>query len=144
MKGKRAKANQLELEVKAKLKNLAVIGDFIAEAMKQLGVDQEIFRIQLAVDEACTNIIEHAYSGESEKLIRLTCAVSGNDFVIQIRDWGKPFDTTVIQVPQRDSDLFERELGGLGVFLMRQTMDDVRYVFRAKKYNELTMIKHLS
>ncbi len=69
MKGRATKGNQLELRIKAKLENLTAISDFIAEAMKQLGIEQEIFQFQLAVNEACTNIIQHAYSGGSEKPI---------------------------------------------------------------------------
>lgn len=137
------KDNRLELKVKAKLKNLAVVGDFIARAMRQFGIEQEIFQVQLAVDEACTNIIQHAYSDESEKPIRILCSMSGDDLVIQIRDWGKPFDPHSVQPPELKSELFERKLGGLGIFLMRQMMDEVRYVFNPGRYNDLIMIKHL-
>ena len=59
MKGRQTKGNQLELRIKAKLENLTAISDFITETMKQLGIEQEIFQIQLAVNEACTNIIQH-------------------------------------------------------------------------------------
>lgn len=133
----------MELKVKAKLENLAVIDDFITSAMKQFGIEQETFQVQLAVNEACTNIIQHAYSGGSEKPIRILCSVSDNDLVIRIRDWGKPFDPHSIPPPDLESELFERRLGGLGVFLMRQMMDEVKYAFHGKRYNELTMIKHL-
>ena len=143
MKGRVTKSNQMELTVKAKLENLAVIGNFIAEAMKQLGIEQETFPVELAVDEACTNIIQHAYSGESEKSIRILFSVSGNDLVIKIRDWGKPFDPDSVPPPDRESELFERKLGGLGVFLIRQMMDEIRYVFYPGRYNELTMTKYL-
>ena len=143
MKGKVTKGNQLELTVKAKLENLAVIGNFITDAMKQFGIEQETFPVELAVDEACTNIIQHAYSGESEKSIRILFSVSGNDLVIKIRDWGKPFDPDSVPPPDRESELFERKLGGLGVFLIRQMMDEIRYVFYPGRYNELTMTKYL-
>jgi serine/threonine-protein kinase RsbW len=143
MKGRQTKGNQLELRIKAKLENLAAISDFIAEAMKQLGIEQEIFQVQLAVNEACTNIIQHAYSGESEKPIRIICSMSGNDLLIRIRDWGKSFDPSSVPSPEIDAELFERQLGGLGIFLMRQMMDEVRYVSYAGEHNEVIMIKHL-
>jgi len=69
--------------------------------------------------------------------------MSGNDLVIKIRDWGKPFDPDSVSPPDTESELSERKLGGLGVFLMRQMMDEVRYVFHPRRYNELIMIKHL-
>ena len=144
MKARGTKDNHLELEVKAKLENLAVIDDFITESMKQLGMKKdETLQVRLAVNEACTNIIQHAYSGESEEPIIILCSMSGNDLVIEIRDWGKPFDPDAVPQPDIESELFERKEGGVGIFLMRQMMNDVRYVFRAGKYNELRMIKHI-
>jgi sigma-B regulation protein RsbU (phosphoserine phosphatase) len=143
MKGKVTKGNQLELTVKAKLENLAVIGNFITDAMKQFGIEQETFPVELAVDEACTNIIQHAYSGESAKSIRILFSVTGSDLVIKIRDWGKPFDPDSVPPPDRESELFERKLGGLGVFLIRQMMDEIKYVFYPGRYNELTMTKYI-
>ena len=56
MQTRGTKGNQLELEVKAKLENLAVIDDFIIEVMKQLGIEDETFQVQLAVNEATTSI----------------------------------------------------------------------------------------
>jgi serine/threonine-protein kinase RsbW len=143
MKARGTKDNQLELKVKAKLENLAVIDEFITEAMKQFGIEDETFQVQLAVSEACTNIIQHAYSGESEKSIRILCSISGNDLVIRIKDWGRPFDPDSVPQPDTESELFERKFGGLGIFLMRKMMNEVKYVFHAGRYNELIMIKHL-
>jgi len=54
------KDNQLELEIEAKPENLTVVADFIATAMRQLGTEQDMFEVQTAVDEACTNVILHA------------------------------------------------------------------------------------
>ena len=144
MKERGTKDNQLELEVKAKLENLAVMDDFVAESMKQLGMKKGVtLQVRLAVSEACTNIIQHAYSGESEEPIIILCSMSGNDLVIEIRDWGKPFDPDSVPQPDTESELLERKEGGIGIFLLRQMMDDVRYVFRAGRYNELRMIKHI-
>jgi serine/threonine-protein kinase RsbW len=144
MKERGTKDNQLELEVKAKLENLAVLDDFVAEFMKQLGMKKDVtLQVRLAVSEACTNIIQHAYSGESEEPIIILCSMSGNDLVIEIRDWGKPFDPDSVPQPDTESELLERKEGGIGIFLLRKMMDDVRYVFRAGRYNELRMIKHI-
>ena len=144
MKERETKDNQLELEVKANLENLAVMDDFVAESMKQLGMKKDVtLQVRLAVSEACTNIIQHAYSGESEEPIIILCSMSGNDLVIEIRDWGKPFDPDSVPQPDTQSELLERKEGGIGIFLLRKMMDDVRYVFRAGRYNELRMIKHI-
>ena len=144
MKARGSEDNQLELKVKAKLENLAVIDDFVTDSMKQFGINKdETLQVQLAVNEACTNIIQYAYSGESEGLIMILCSISGNDLFIEIRDWGKPFDPDSVPQPDIKSGLFERKEGGMGIFLMRQMMNDVRYVFRTGRYNALKMIKHI-
>jgi anti-sigma regulatory factor (Ser/Thr protein kinase) len=144
MKAGNKKDNQLELEVEAKLENLAVIDDFITESLNKLGIRKdETLQVQLAVSEACTNIIQHAYSGESEESIILLCSMSGNDLVIVIKDWGESFDPNTVPQPDIESELVERKEGGVGIFLMRQMMNDVRYAFQPGGQNELRMIKHI-
>jgi len=139
------KSKQFELEVESKLKNLAIIGDFIANAMKQLGIEhvQDIFKVQLAVDEACTNIIKHAYSREGEGQIIICCSLSGNTLLVTIKDWGKCFDPNSVPRPNTKAALSERKEGGLGIFLMRELMNEIRFTFNKEEGNKLTMIKHL-
>ena len=137
------KSNRFELKIESKLENLSVIGDFIADATKQLGVDSATAsRIQLAVDEACTNIIKHAYS-EWKGFITLVLELVNNDLIIIIRDHGKPFDPNSVSPPDLEADLEERKLGGLGIHLMKKLMDEVSYSFDAEKGNELMMRKRL-
>jgi len=144
MTAREAKDNQLELEVKARLESLAVIDDFITESLTQFGIkEDEEFQIRLAVNEACTNIIQYAYSGRSDKSIVIRFSMSGKDLEIEIRDWGKPFDPETVPQPDTTSGLFDRKVGGMGIFLMKNMMDEIKYVFHAGKYNELRMIKHI-
>ena len=111
--------------------------------MSQLGVEEGIFEIQVAVDEACTNIIKYAYSGKGGIII-VTCEMKGNDLVITIRDKGKPFDPASVPSPDLGPDLDKRKIGGLGIYLMRKLMDDVSYSFDAEKGNTLVMRKTLT
>lgn len=144
MKARGKKDNRFELEVKAKIENLSVIDDFITESVTELGIkEDEELQVRLAVNEACTNIIQYAYSGGSEESIIIFCSMSGNDLVIEIRDWGKPFNPETVPQLDTTSGLFERKEGGMGIFLMRKMMNDVKYVFHAGKYNELRMIKNV-
>jgi len=134
--------NQLELNIDAKLENLSVIGDFIATAMRQLGIEEGIFEVQVAVDEACTNIIKYAYSYKAG-IITITCELQDNDFVITIKDKGRSFDPASIPSPDLGADLDHRKIGGLGIYMMRKLMDDVSYSFDAKEGNKLVMRKIL-
>ena len=137
------KSNRFELEVESKLENLPVIGDFLAEAMNQLDIEPATAsRVQLVVDEACTNVIKHAYS-EWKGLITLVLELVDNDLIITVRDQGKPFDPSSVSPPDLETDLDERKIGGLGIYFMRELMDEISYNFDAEKGNELTMRKRL-
>jgi len=108
--------------------------------MSQLGIETGIFEVQTAVDEACTNIIKYAYAAEGDIII-IACEIQGNDFVVTIRDKGKPFDPSSVPPPDLKTDLDKRRIGGLGIYLMRKLMDDVSYSFNAEKGNTLVMRK---
>lgn len=137
------KDNQLELQIEAKPENLSVVADFIATAMRQLGTEQDMFEVQTAVDEACTNVMLHAYSGKGG-VISISCELQDKDFIITIRDNGRPFDPASVPPPDVEAALEERRVGGLGVHLMRKLMDDVSYAFDAEKGNKLVMRKTLA
>ena len=135
-----------ELKVESSLKNLEVIGDFIAETMHNFGIEdiKDIFDVQLSVDEACTNVIEHAYSGKEDGLIWVKCGLSESkkEFIVKIIDSGKPFNPNAVQTPNTEAKLDEQKRGGFGIFIMKQKMQSIKYAF-SDKGNELTMIKLL-
>ena len=137
-------SNRFEIEVKSELKSLAVIGDFIAETLNKFGSDQAtIYQVQLAADEACTNIIKYAYLGGEENISLVLELVNG-DLIVTITDRGKPFDPSSIPPPDLSSDLDKRKVGGLGIYFMRKLMDEITYSFDARLGNRLTMKKGLS
>jgi serine/threonine-protein kinase RsbW len=134
-----------ELQVESDLRNLEVVGDFIAKTMLALGAkdEKDIFEVKLAVDEACTNIIEHAYSGKSGKItIQCRLSPSKKEFVVKLIDQGKPFDPNAVLVPDTEAPLEQRKRGGYGILFMKKTMQTVKYAFTMKG-NELTMTKLL-
>jgi anti-sigma regulatory factor (Ser/Thr protein kinase) len=137
------KEDRFELEVDNRLENLSIISDFIDKAMRQVGAkEKSIAEVQLAVDEACSNIILYAYSGR-KGIIKLALELVGDDLIVTIRDKGKPFDPTSVPPPDLEADLNERKIGGLGMYLMRKVMDEVSYSFNAEEGNKLSMRKHL-
>jgi serine/threonine-protein kinase RsbW len=134
------KRNQFALKVDSKLENLSVIADFIGTVMMQLGIEEGIRQVQIAVDEACTNIINYAYSG-GKGVISISCELQCNDFVVTIMDRGRPFDPGVVPAPDLETGLEERKIGGLGIYLMRNLMDEVVYKVDTQKGNMLIMRK---
>ena len=129
-----------ELTVAAETYNLSDIAEFIGACCQRVHVQaDDAFCIELAVEEAATNIIEHAYGGEAGDL-HLRCWVYGEDFYVELRDWGKAFDPEAVPPPNLSDKLAERPLGGLGLFFMRQLMDEVNFSF-TEEGNRLVMIK---
>jgi anti-sigma regulatory factor (Ser/Thr protein kinase) len=127
----------------AKFDYLDEIRDFVGEIARKGGFgSKEVYNIQLATDEAASNIIEHAYEGVSNGMLELSCGLQGSTIVIVLVDHGEPFDPSEIPMPDLKADLSERKIGGLGIFLMRKLMDEVRYDSQpGKNSNTLTMIK---
>ncbi|MDL1911807.1 ATP-binding protein [Chloroflexi bacterium CFX6] len=127
----------------AKFEYLDEIREFVGNIARAGGFnDKEIYNIQLATDEAASNIIEHAYEGVGDGLLEISCGVKGNVITIILVDHGEPFDPSEVPAPDLKADLSERKIGGLGIFLMRKLMDEIHYSAEPKKNrNTLKMIK---
>jgi anti-sigma regulatory factor (Ser/Thr protein kinase) len=67
--------------------------------------------------------------------------MTGDAITIVLVDHGESFDPSVVPLPDLKADLSDRKIGGLGIFLMRKLMDEVRYEPKADKSNVLTMVK---
>jgi serine/threonine-protein kinase RsbW len=116
--------------------------EFVGQAAADTGLDEkQVYAVQLAVDEACTNIIEHAYGGECDDEIEITCNVQDEGLTVIIRDHGQTFDPTIVPEPNLKASLAERGIGGLGLYLIRKMMDDVRFESSPDSGNVLTMLK---
>lgn len=116
------------LVLAARLENLPA---FIASAMEAAESGrlehEKLYKIELALEEALVNIINHAYGG-MEGDIRLTCGTDDRGwFVIEIADRGRPFDATTMPPPELESDIETRKVGGLGIHFIRNLMDEVSY-----------------
>jgi serine/threonine-protein kinase RsbW len=125
----------------AKFDYLDEIRDFVAEIAKEGGFnDKEIYSLQLAADEAASNIIEHAYEGVTNASLDISCDMQNDSIIIIMRDEGRSFDPSRVKQPNLKANLSDRQIGGLGVYLMRKLMDEVKYESKGK-INTLTMIK---
>lgn len=125
-----------------KYKYLAEIAEFISGVARDAGFDsKQVYALQLAVDEACTNIIEHGYGGEGRGDIVCACDPSANGLTITLKDWGKGFDPKGIPKPDYDVPLENLKPRGAGLYLMKKIMDKVQYKFDEAEGNQLTMFK---
>jgi len=102
--------------------------------------EQAIFHCQLAVDEACMNIIEHAYSGQNKVgHFEVSLVAKDGEWIIEITDFGKPFDPTSIK-RQKDTSIEGAQVGGWGIHFINSVMDEVTYT-TGDDGNRLVMIK---
>jgi serine/threonine-protein kinase RsbW len=121
--------------------SLPAISDFAGGAAEAAGLDPDaVYEVQLAVDEACANIIEHAYGGEGNGDIECTCRIDPDKLTMVLRDSGRPFDPASVPEPDLSCGIEERQARGLGLYLLRKLMDEVRFEF-TESGNVLTLVK---
>src|SRR5512136_2726972 len=111
--------------------SLAKIADFIRQAAKDAGLNNlAVYAVETAVDEACSNIIEHAYKGENKGTIECSCEIDNEGLIVILHDHGQPFNPDLVPTPDVTASLEERETHGLGIFFMNNWMDEVRFDFQ--------------
>lgn len=131
-----------ELTVAGYFENLAKISDFVEQAALQAGLDNRgVYAMQMAVDEACTNIIEHAYGGEGKGHIRLTCSAQKEGLQVVIYDQGAAFDPDLVPELNTQTPAEERQPGGMGLFFIRKLVDRAEFKFGTRQGNQLTLFK---
>jgi anti-sigma regulatory factor (Ser/Thr protein kinase) len=154
------------LTVPANVNHLRHVTKLVNQAALQVGFSgSQLNRIELAVDEACSNIIQHAYTAHTEDTGFIHIRIYGEPrqrITIVLIDNGQPFDLDSVPTHNPEAPLEEVKIGGLGLFLIRQTMDEVHFEFDlafdalevvdgvaflskndSGKFNRLTLIKNL-
>lgn len=122
--------------------SLEAIADFIAQASQDAGFDSKgIYAIQLAVDEACSNIIEHGYDELDHGKICCSYEVLKDGLKITIQDWGTPFNPDKVPEPNFEVDLCDLKPRGAGLYFIKKLMDEVQFDFDSGDGNLLTMVK---
>jgi serine/threonine-protein kinase RsbW len=126
----------------SRFESLAGIRKLVFRAAKDAGFNEkDIYAVELAVDEACANIIEHAYGGVGLGEIECTCNDINGGLEIIIKDDGKPFDPDAVPRPDFSVELEDLKPRGAGLFIIRNLMDDVSFTFSKNKGNVLRMVK---
>jgi serine/threonine-protein kinase RsbW len=134
-----------QITIESRTDRLIEVRDFVSTAAREFGfADEEVSKIALAVDEACTNIIKHAYHFDPGKDIVVSVSGRNGAFVVSIRDRGEVFNPGVIPTPDMKEYLTHYRRGGLGVYLMRSLMDKVEYDIHPGQLNEVRLTKFLA
>lgn len=144
MKQKTGSNNLKELTIKSKTSYLNKVRDFVSHEAKKFGFsDDEVSKITLAVDEACTNIIKHAYKNASDYPIHLRLNARNNTFEIMIEDQGMPFEPESVKLPDMKEHIKSYKRGGFGMYLMKSLMDKVEYKIQPGIKNSVILTKYL-
>ena len=126
-----------DITVPARLESIEGLIKSAAGGALQCGLaGEDLFAVELATEEAVVNVFKYAYP-HGEGKIRLRCMEDGDRFVIEVTDWGVPFDATAL--PDPDLTLEERPVGGLGIYLIKKMTDEMRYT-RQDGQNILSLI----
>lgn len=132
-------SGRAELEVTSDLRQLAQVRAFVRALLRPRATSaaaaDRISRLELAVAEAFTNIVHHAYGGQPHQPIRLEAEVFPDHLVLQLYDWGRPFDPAAAPMPAFDGS---RE-GGFGVYIIAHSVDAVAYSRDAHGRNRLRL-----
>lgn len=138
--------NENHLRITAVLDQVPAACGFVAAAAVQAGLDEHaVYHCQLAVDEACTNIVEHGYHDPGEnQVIDIICQADSHSrrFTIFILDDGPAFDPLSLPDPDPTASLERRGSGGWGIHFIKKFMDEVSYT-RQDHRNHLTLVKYI-
>lgn len=129
----------IELRIPSDPKMLKIVRSTVAHLCQILNfssVDRN--SVVLAVDEACSNVIKHAYQGQIDQLIQIIFNLTPEMIEIQLHDHGKPVAREAI----KSRDLKDIRPGGLGVHLIQNVMDEVKYDSRPADGNWLRLVKY--
>jgi len=130
------------LTIPSSTRYLEKVRDFIeTHAVEAAFSEQAVEQLKIAVDEACTNVIEHAYKGQSEHPIDIAIIIKPDRFTVRIRDEGVQFNPAGYHEPNLVEFAQRRKAGGFGVHIMRRLMDSVEYRKRGK-VNECRLTKY--
>jgi sigma-B regulation protein RsbU (phosphoserine phosphatase) len=133
----------LEMTMKNRLPEIAWANKRFNAFAEQCGIPKAVSQnMNLVFDELLNNVISYAYRDEDEHDIGIRVELSGNRLTVTIEDDGVQFNPFGTETPQTDLPLEEREIGGLGIHLVRNFMDNVSYQRRSDK-NVVTLVKHL-
>ncbi|MEK7441063.1 MAG: ATP-binding protein, partial [Chloroflexota bacterium] len=120
--------SESRLSVTARYDRIKQICSFVVDAANVAGLDESsTFQCQIAVDEACTNIIEHGYEGEDKGRIDVICNTTPGVLKIELLDQALPFDLDKVPEPELGAPLEDMKIGGLGIYFMKKMMDDVSF-----------------
>ena len=131
------------LTLPAILTNLEIFIDFVLKESEQMHFDKNLqAKLRLATEEIIVNIISYAYPDrEGDITVSVGHVLKPSGLLVEISDQGTPFNPLSKTSPDLTVPIKDRQIGGLGIYLLKELMDDVRYRYEAGR-NVLTFTKY--
>lgn len=122
------------LRLPATMSSLETFRNFVLSAMERWNLEKSLMpKVELVLEEVLANIIHYAYP-ETRGDMEVSCFLdAGGGLRIVVQDWGSPFDPSSREDPDVHKDLLERPVGGLGIFLVKRMVGEMRYERRDEK-----------
>ena len=132
-----------EIQIKNQVEELQRVNQFVEEIGEELGLDMELqMNLNLVMEEMVSNVIFYAYPKEMEASIELVAESDGKELTFVLSDQGKEFDPTLKEDADPDVNPMDRDIGGMGIFIVKNIMNEVTYQ-RLEGKNLLTMKKEI-
>jgi Anti-sigma regulatory factor (Ser/Thr protein kinase) len=132
-----------EIQIKNQVDELARVNQFVEEIGEELGLDMELqMNLNLVMEEMVSNVIFYAYPQEKEATIELLAESDGKELTFVLSDRGKEFDPTMKEDADPNVNPMDRDIGGMGIFIVKNIMNEVTYQ-RLEGKNLLTMKKEI-
>jgi serine/threonine-protein kinase RsbW len=132
-----------QLRIPSQTDNLELIREFVSRVSRKVGFkDDDVNKIELAVDEACANVVKHAYKKDEKKPIDIVIQIDYQKLTVIVTDRGRGFNPRKVKQPDMKEYLAQMRVGGLGIYLMRTLMDEVDFNVQPGKRNQVRMTKY--
>ncbi len=128
-----------QLTAPNRIEHLNAVTAYVSEVARITGFnDKEVEQIHLALEEAVSNVIRHGLEMNPDESFTVVCEQSDSDLCIRIQEKGVPFDPS--RIPDYSPDAHLEQSSGLGSFLMKKMMDEVRYINRGELGKEICLV----
>ena len=130
-----------EIVIKNEVEELDKLAAFVEEVVSELGLEPELeMNLNLALEEVVSNVILYAYPKKEEGSVMIAANGDGKSLVFTITDKGKEFDPTKVEEADITLSAEDRQIGGLGIYIVKNIMNEVTYQ-RLDGHNVLTLKK---
>ncbi len=134
-----------KIRLEADLINLSKARNFISKKAKEAGADEsDITKIEISCDEWCANIIEHSLGSDEHLGFSIECRIEDGKFIIIYENEGERFNPIEQDEVDLNDHFSQSKERGLGIYIMKEMMDEIHYEYVQNRINKLTLVKYMN